>query len=73
MTPHDEAKMLDFHNRLRILLNIDEIEFAHVSLDDTRWAKFASNPFRYFITCDDETCRKLWRLIEERATRKAQS
>ncbi|TXH51334.1 MAG: hypothetical protein E6Q97_18745 [Desulfurellales bacterium] len=62
-----------FHNAMRILLNLDrdEIETEGVinMLDaaaDAKWERFRTDPFRFFIACDDATAEKLWAMIEKR-------
>lgn len=63
----------EFHNGLRILLNIDrdELEAAGVirHRDHNQWGTLHRDPFRFFIRADDETAAKLWALIQERMNR----
>ena len=60
----------EFHNGLRILLNIDmhELEEAGViAKDDMQdWYKFRRDPFRWLITAPDEAAERLWALMEKR-------
>lgn len=60
----------EFHNGLRILLNIDrhELEAAHVIKvgDVNAWGEFRRDPFRWFIRADDSQLPKLWAIIERR-------
>jgi hypothetical protein len=53
-----------FHNRLRTLLNLDHADVAFLS--SSEWTKFQTDPFRFFIRCDDTTARRLWAAIETR-------
>ena len=60
-----------FHNALRILLNIDrdEIESDRSNpITDEQWDHFRSNPFVFFIRCDDATCQQIWDVIVARQT-----
>ena len=54
----------EFHNALRILLNIDhwDVEWMTTS----QWQDFIANPHKFFIACDDPTADRLWAIIEER-------
>ena len=71
----------DFHNALRILLNIDQPEFDE-TLDpmdrqeagalagewaDRKWRRFRDDPHRYFIEACDSQAKKLFAIIEERS------
>ncbi len=60
----------EFHNGLRILLNIDrdELEAAGVIQHGDRraWGEFRTDPFRWFIRASDERADKLWTLMKER-------
>lgn len=58
MTQHE------LHNALRILTSMDADEVPF--LDGARWQAFRTDPFRFFIRCDQETCDALWRVIEAR-------
>ena len=68
----------EFHNALRILLNIDyhEMEQAGVEFGDSHtdrekgWAKFRDNPHRWFIQASDEDANCVWKIIEARQPRK---
>lgn len=70
-----------FHNRLRILLNIEERELMEVGAGidpDTHHIRgelidqFMADPFRTFIRADDPTAAAIWRIVEAReAKRKA--
>ena len=60
----------EFHNALRILLNIDmdQLEDAGVieKGDSKAWFSFRDDPFRWFITAPDTIAAKLWLLVEKR-------
>lgn len=55
MTKHE------FHNALRLLLNIDGPQLGF--LTDIQKDNFFGNPWRFFITCDDDTADKLWEVM----------
>jgi hypothetical protein len=55
-----------FHNGLRVLLNIDAVEFPGPAED---WPEFRDNPWRYFIRAEDEVARALWKIIQRRNER----
>ena len=60
----------EFHNALRLLLNIDMFELEEagvIAKDDMRaWYEFRDNPWRWFITAPAQTAAKLWALMEKR-------
>ena len=60
----------EFHNALRILLNIDmfELEDAGVIATDDKqaWHEFRDNPFRWFIYVEDAKADRLWEIMEKR-------
>ena len=60
----------EFHNGLRILLNIDmdQLEDAGVieKGDRRNWHEFRQDPFRWFITAPDAVADRLWALMEKR-------
>lgn len=70
--PHRGGRMsfAEFHNGLRILLNIDrpELEAAGVIKvnDHNAWGTFTRDPFRWFIRADDETAAKLWAIVQRK-------
>ncbi len=65
----------EFHNGLRILLNLDFDDLAKAGVFEVsqidRWQQFQRDPFRFFIRTDEETADALWRLIQERMKRRA--
>ena len=65
----------EFHNGLRILINIDRWELEEAGVLKTRgpifnreerWKAFRENPYRFFIGADTPTAKKLWDLIQKR-------
>ena len=65
MTPAEyyRSGFAQFHNGLRVLLNIDAAEFPG---PETDWPRFRDNPWRYFISADDDTAWRLWMIVETR-------
>jgi hypothetical protein len=57
-----------FHNALRILLNIDapDLYDALGRKDAIAWRSFVDNPFRWFITASDADAEAIWNLVEKR-------
>lgn len=59
-----------FHNGLRILLNIDCHELVAAGVirpgDDGAWIKFREDPFRWMIRAPDPAAEALWAIIESR-------
>lgn len=53
----------EFHNALRIMLNIDRDELG---LDVFAWQTFQRDPYRWFIKACDADARKVWKIIEAR-------
>ena len=68
---------LEFHNALRILLNLDFRDLVQAGVfaahDDAGWEPFQRDPFRYFIRTDDATAARIWDLIQTRQPRRASS
>lgn len=61
----------EFHNALRILLNIDFDQFEQALADspeaaEEEWQHFQINPYRYFISADDSVSKALFAIIHER-------
>lgn len=60
----------EFHNGLRILLNIDRHELVEAGLigahDNNAWGGFRRNPFIWLVRASDEQAAKLWELMERR-------
>ena len=46
-----------FHNALRILLNIDHWDVEW--MPRLEWQVFIANPHKFFIACDDPTADRL--------------
>ena len=61
-------RLAEFHNALRILINLDRDDLEGAGIikrgDHNSWGTFHRDPFRWFIRTDDETARKLFTLIE---------
>jgi hypothetical protein len=72
-TEENERDLRRFHNRLRILVNIDMPEFLTVAPDakgdDRIWVSFRQNPWRWFIRASDDQAAALWKIIRARETR----
>ena len=71
----------EFHNALRVLLNIDADEFLGAVLPDEEydgrqpdlksaawrlWDEFKENPHRWFIRAPDDQAQAIWKIIEGR-------
>ena len=60
----------EFHNGLRILLNIDLHELVDADVieatDCDAWVHFRTDPFRWFITAPDAVADRLWALMKKR-------
>lgn len=62
-----------FHNRLRILLNIDREEINEEfgsPISDETWVSFRNDPLRYFIN-SPVIANALWRIVMRREQRGA--
>ncbi len=63
----------EFHNGLRILLNIDLDELADAGVMEPRdfisYAEFRTDPFRWFIRASDQRAKAVWSLMQERMKR----
>jgi hypothetical protein len=65
-----------FHNRLRIMLNIDKHDLDEASghtWSMEEWRSFQTNPWRWFIETDSRTAEGVFALIEAREARWAES
>ena len=62
----DKADMERFHNRLRVLCNIDIWDVDMSRWDTNREGLFFDNPWKFFIQCSDKQRAELWRIIRER-------
>ena len=65
----------EFHNGLRVLLNIDAYEFMPAvypqGTDDqgaafADWEAFRDNPHRWFIQAPDAKAQAIWKIVEGR-------
>jgi hypothetical protein len=64
-----------FHNRLRIMLNIDKPDLDQAIGQTTsmeEWREFSASPWRWFITADSRRAEGVFRLIEAREARLAE-
>lgn len=52
----------EFHNGLRILRAID----AHELNNPPWYEEFARDPYRFLITCGDETAERIWHVMIKR-------
>lgn len=54
-----------FHNRLRMLLNIDGLDFGEAvgHTNDDEWATFRADPFRWFIRASDPDAEAVFALM----------
>lgn len=63
-------KFAEFHNGLRILMNIDRDELVTAGIiphaDRNKWGEFRRDPFRWLIRADDKSAAKLWAIVEKR-------
>ena len=57
-----------FRNALCVLRHIDRSDLVEAGIieptDGASWQRFASNPERFFLRCDEEMGERLWGLIE---------
>lgn len=73
----------EFHNALRILLNIDGDEFVHAvfgpkarviphsdSPEWTEWVLYRAAPHIWLIQAPDEYAKALWKVVEARQPKK---
>ncbi len=65
----------EFHNALRVLLNIDGDEFLRALwpneepnflMHDEAWEAFDDDPHMWFIKAPDAAARAIWAIVEER-------
>ena len=60
----------EFHNGLRILLNLDFRDLVQAGVfkpnDDEAWQRFQRDPFRYFLRADEDAADRIWELIRSR-------
>jgi len=65
----------EFHNGLRILINIDRWEleeagivktYGEIARREATWESFKKDPYRFFITASDAQAICLWSIIEKR-------
>ncbi|BCP53831.1 hypothetical protein K32_24480 [Kaistia sp. 32K] len=62
-----------FHNGLRILLNLDLHDLVAFGVIDTgdlnAWRAFQASPWAWMIRAEDRRCRNLWTLMQTRMVR----
>lgn len=65
-----------FHNRLRILMNIDKHEFDEALSrcdkkpeGDGAWLKFREHPYAWFVACRGEWAKAIFAVVREREGR----
>lgn len=62
-----------FHNGLRILLNIDRHDLVERGIikanDNNAWGEFRRDPFRWFVKAPDAKAKAIWALVEARQVR----
>ncbi len=67
------ASLREFHNLLRIMLNIDSYEIEEAGIfpadSDDEFITFRRDPYRWFIHAEDDKARKMWTLIQKCNTR----
>ena len=69
-TDEEKARYQEFHNMLRVLLNIDHDEFVQWGGASNEWPTFARNPWDWFIRAGDGVMSTFWPYVEARAGRK---
>ncbi len=67
------ASLREFHNLLRIMLNIGSYEIEEAGIfptdSDDEFITFRRDPYRWFIHAEDDKARKMWALIQKRNSR----
>ena len=60
----------EFHNALRIMMNIDRDEMERAKLidkgDHNQWGTFRKDPFRWFLRMPDNKALIFWDLLKKR-------
>jgi hypothetical protein len=66
-----ESELHVFTNRLRILIGLDQHEVAHIGRlsEAATYEKFADDPFRFLMRCDDPTAEAIWAVVQQREVR----
>lgn len=65
-------QLREFHNGLRILMNIDFSDMVQGGVltddadGDAEWGDFRNNPWKWMIHADDDQAAKLWALMVKR-------
>ncbi len=55
-----------FHNGLRVLINIDRPDFVANGGTDADWPRFQNNPWDWFIRAPTVKASKLWAYMQTR-------
>ena len=64
------ACLAHFHNRVRILVNIDRWDLPEdAPFTRDEWQQFVRDPMSFFIRCRDEQRRSLWAVLRAREER----
>ena len=66
-------ELREFHNALRIMLNIDKVDFCLAGGTDDQWPAFRDNPHMWFISASDEQAAGLWTIIQARQQKVTQN
>jgi len=70
----------EFHNGMRILMNIDKYEFVDAlkgarrepwDMPDRHWPRFRTEPWVWFIQASDADADAVWAIVEKRMNRNA--
>ena len=62
-------ELREFHNALRIMINLDMDELVKAgAIDDDflEWTAFRGNPFMWMIRAEDARAQALWDLMKTR-------
>ena len=66
LTLQKQLTSRDFHNMLRVLLNLDYHDLDKIITRD-EWREFRLNPWRWMITADSQSYRKIYDIMIKRA------
>ncbi len=60
----------EFHNAIRVVMNIDRGELVDAGVmdesDHAAWRRFEADPFRFFISLQQEEAERFWYVIDSR-------
>jgi hypothetical protein len=69
----DRLTFAEFHNALRIMLNLDQSDLVQAGVldakDEQGWRNLSADPFRWFIRTSDARADRFWLLIKSRQPR----